>query len=246
MQKSKQYVLINTFPLKEIFAFTGIFLGVLIFLFPAGDIEKRVLQEEDANLDLSIMYLENITRIHKSPAIFEALVERYAKKGDYVRASESINELRRLFPSEKSSYLRGEYAILKSMYFSTYDKQKRADLIAKMENILNDAVLTTNDEKFVYWAFKESIYIDSFNTTLVSVKKLFSLTKQQKWLQFAVDYAIAHSKYKVAQSLIEEYVTYCSDTDCAKFIIKSALATGDPGFAADISMKIAKKGELIQ
>jgi len=60
------------------------------------------------------MYLENITRIHKSPAIFEALVERYAKKGDYVRASESINELKRLFHQKNQAYLRGEYAILKS------------------------------------------------------------------------------------------------------------------------------------
>jgi len=79
---------------------------------------------------------------------------------------------------------------------------------------------------------------------LFQLKNFSVLQNSRNWLQFAVDYAIAHSKYKVAQSLIEEYVTYCSDTDCAKFIIKSALATGDPGFAADISMKIAKKGIL--
>ncbi len=40
-QKSNQYVLIKSFPIKEILGFVVLFAGLFIFLFPQGELEKK-------------------------------------------------------------------------------------------------------------------------------------------------------------------------------------------------------------
>lgn len=153
-QKSNQYVLIKSFPIKEILGFVMLFAGLFIFLFPQGELEKRIFQEENSNLDLSIVYLKNISKIYKTPEIVGALAIRYAMKGDYSKAYETINESKKFFSYDKKNLLIAEYTILKNMYFSNQEQKK--EIIEKIERLLENLVSTTKDSDDLFWAIKES------------------------------------------------------------------------------------------
>lgn len=210
-QKSKQYVLIRSFSIKEIFAFVAVFVGIAIFLFPKSELERRIFQEENTNLDLSITYLQNLLKVYKTPEIFEGLVKRYSMKGDYLKAYKVISESKKFFSQDNAILLKAEYNILKSIYFS--EQNQKNELIEKMETILKNLVSTTKDDKVLLWAIKEG-------ETL--------------------------GRYMLVKYLIEKYMYLCmSNIECDLFILRSAIATGDSGFAAHIAMKIAKKRGII-
>ncbi len=66
--------------------------------------------------------------------------------------------------------------------------------------------------------------------------------KGKLYIITAVKFALESQNFELAKSLIESYaLLYPYDDEYATFMLKSALATGDPQFAGQIAQKLATK-----
>ncbi|RMH01703.1 MAG: hypothetical protein D6699_06590, partial [Aquificota bacterium] len=66
--------------------------------------------------------------------------------------------------------------------------------------------------------------------------------KGKLYIITAVKFALGNQNFELAKSLIESYaLLYPYDDEYATFMLKSALATGDPQFAGQIAQKLATK-----
>lgn len=146
MQKSKPYVLIKSFPLVEILSFFFIFLGLFVFFFPRGELEKRLTQQQaDTSIDLTIVYLENLSKVLKTPQVFHALCSRYALKGEYSKAFKILDEMKKLFPTSRTVSLETEYFLLKHIFISTKDEKEKKNLLHRILQITEELMKITKN-----------------------------------------------------------------------------------------------------
>ncbi|NPA42111.1 MAG: hypothetical protein GXO18_07565 [Aquificae bacterium] len=66
-------------------------------------------------------------------------------------------------------------------------------------------------------------------------------TLKKELIKLSIEYALGRKDYQFAKYLIDKYATdFVGDKGFTKFLLRSALATGDPEFAGEVAEKIAK------
>ncbi len=89
------------------------------------------------------------------------------------------------------------------------------------------------------------LYLAVYNNKILDIQEIIEETLKKKdkkmLIKLAIQYALAMKKLDLAKKLIDEYaLAFPNDYAYITFIIKSALATGDPFFARKISLKIMR------
>lgn len=245
MQKSKQYVIIKIFPTRDIIAFLLLFISILILIFPEGKLEEILFSSEEVNIDLSIKYLEALSKFKKSPKFLRALAMKYIKKGEYDKASSTLKRLEQEFPDEEIEILKTKYEILKGIFFLRKEKEN-VKLKKEIENILSEILKKVDNLQDFKWIFKEGISVNIPSVVLSSASKIIASSQddeeRKNYIKKVIEYALWIQNYKLAKTLISIYATsYTNDEEFTKFILKSALFTGDTEFAAEIASRILSK-----
>ncbi|WP_448584385.1 hypothetical protein [Thermocrinis sp.] len=75
MQKSKRYVLIRAFSIRDYLGIILTTLLIAVVLFPRGKLEKLLPPSADINLDLSLAYYQVILKTNPSDQIYEAIIQ---------------------------------------------------------------------------------------------------------------------------------------------------------------------------
>lgn len=245
MQRSKQYVIIKIFPIREILAFFFLFILILVFFFPKGKLEEILFNSEEVNIDLSIKYLEALSRFEEDPKFLRALAIKYIRKGEYDKALSALNKLEQEFPDEKIEILRTKYEILKGIFFLRKGKEN-VKLKREIETVLSEILKEVNNLEDFKWIFKEGISMNIPSVVFSSASKIMAISRgdeeRKNYIKKVIEYAIWIQNYELAKQLISAYATdYTNDEEFTKFILKSALSTGDPEFAAEIARRILSK-----
>ena len=82
---------------------------------------------------------------------------------------------------------------------------------------------------------------DPVSLILDMIRKTPSKQDRKGLIRKAIEYSLGTGNYSLAKKLISRHATsFVSDKDFTNFIIRSALATGDPEFAGEIAERIAR------
>ncbi len=76
MQLSRQYALIKIFNPSEIIGFVSIIFIFMYIAFPKGLFNKLILAKNDINIDLTIKYLEALSKSHSNSDIKIAILKK--------------------------------------------------------------------------------------------------------------------------------------------------------------------------
>lgn len=114
-------------------------------------------------------------------------------------------------------------------YFKVLDK--------KNENFYNKKILD------LYLIKKD--YLKALNYCLLLLEKEKNLNNKKEYFKRALEIAMYIKKYDIVKETIRKnYKNFLQDKEMIKFILKSALATGDPKFAHEIALAI--KDEVLK
>jgi len=202
MQRSKRYVLISVFSVKDYLGIILITLLIAVVLFPKGKLEQLLPLSTDINLDLSLAYYQAILKTNPSDKIYEAIIQSYIKIGDTKSAVDLAEEFQRKNPNNPETiWLR--YQLLKAEFFSQKDESQKEKIKAQMETLLSEYVRLKSDQEVLVKVFKEteSMYMPRL---AYSTSKLLAIrTKDLFWIKKAYHYSIAFKDYTTAWELVK-------------------------------------------
>ncbi|WP_457600449.1 hypothetical protein [Hydrogenivirga sp.] len=200
MPKSKRLVLIESFPVKDIITFLLLFVAVMVFLFPAGELEDKLLKEKGVNTYLHVKYLRALLKVKESPDLLEALAKAYASVGMEKEALKTAEELKK-FPGYGLRALRIKYEILKYEFFRSKDDRRRRLLLQELHQILVALALETEEVNDLEELYRESVKMNAPRAAMLTSNRIFSKTGDIRWLKTAVRYALQLKEYSTALSL---------------------------------------------
>ena len=182
MQKSRRYVLISVFSVKDYLGIILTTLLIAVVLFPKGKLEQLLPLFTDINLDLSLAYYQAILKTNPSNKIYDAIIQSYVKIGETQRALELVKEFQTKNPNDPETYwLR--YQLLKTEFFSQKDESQKEKIKAQMETLLSEYVRLKSDQEVLVKVFKEtgSMYMPML---AYSTSKLLAIrTKDLFWIK---------------------------------------------------------------
>ncbi len=175
----------------------GILL-VIFLLFPRERLELLIMREEETNLDLSIIYIENLLSVKPDDRMKLSLAKKYMKTRDYKEAGRLLEDLQ-LSPL---AYVRHEafslrYETLKREYF-----EGNRELMAEIEEELRGAIERTGDIKTLRRLYREGLLMNMPQLALIAAEKLSEIDRNRAyWLGEAYRQAVATSKVRKAMEL---------------------------------------------
>jgi len=192
--KLKRYVLIKSFSLFEIAAFTILIVILLIILFPGNYLNSFLKEPDTRNLNLQIKYLEYL--IHKNPRFeyFKTLIYDYSISGKPLKALKLLSTLEKKYPNNVKgvNYLIFKYRILKNIYFSlkrnSIKEQIKENIKQTLQILLVKAGKSTDILKFIY---SQSMEFNFINIAYNVANKLALLTKNPVWVKRAILLAVS-------------------------------------------------------
>jgi len=244
MEKSKRYVLIEAFSLKDIFGFLIFFSILLILLFPAGRLEELILTRKEMNVELTEKYIEALLRLRLPQDIKEALLRKYILEGDEEKVEKLLAKLKEDNP-ERAYEL--EYLYLKRKFFETAEEKEK--VIKKLKGVLTVLVLNTQDPLRLEQLYRDAL---SFNFSEIAYRislKLAKLTGKKKWYEEALILAWRKGDYPEAgkllkkfnpsrkESLLIAYLYYRKKgnyREALKYLEKYINSSGDRSFKKDL------------
>ena len=176
-------------------------LGILIvvfLLFPRERLEWLIMREDDTNLDLSIIYIENLLSVNPDDRMKLSLAKRYLRMGNYNEAETLLRELE----ESPLGYVRFEafslrYEVLKSKYFAGHK-----ELRGKIEEELRKAINRGEDLKTLRSLYRESLSMNMPHLALLAAEKLSKVGRNRAyWLSEAYRQALATSNLRKAVEL---------------------------------------------
>ncbi len=176
-------------------------LGILIvvfLLFPRERIEWLIGREEDTNLDLSILYIENLLSVNPDDRMKLSLAKKYLRIEDYGKAEELLEELE----ESPLGHVRFEafslrYEVLKKKYFAGHK-----ELRGKIEDELRKAINRSEDIKTLRTLYRESLSMNMPHLALLAAEKLSGIDIHRAyWASEAYRQALATSNLIKAAEL---------------------------------------------
>ncbi len=148
---------------------------------------------------------------------------------------------------EKHAHLRNNN-LLRIYYRSSLnlkDYKKAFDFLKAI--LINKGELSKSDIEEYIWISKKAGYDQTDSILFLMQNKDLTDKSRKLLIKYAINLSIWKQDYKKAKDIIlRYYLNYLDDVDFTHFILKSALATGDPYFAGYIAKKIAKSLEIIE
>jgi len=179
--------------IKEILAVIVVFAFVLYLLFPKGDIESFI-KDQEGHTNLSINYLESMLLYHPENKKLKMML---VKKYDFVGKTEQALKLNQELideTNEKSMLVqlyKQHYLLKKLNYFKTGDKE----LLKKLKKQLLDYYNYTKGERDTLFFYAESTNIDY---AYIKYHSLKDLMKEEPSI---IDYELEKIRYYLADKL---------------------------------------------
>ena len=187
------------FKYHELAFFVFVVLLISFALFPKGEIERYIEVGKEYNVDLTIVYLKELSRAstdYEQKVKYEnLLIRRLISVGKEEEAINRINELAKLGISEWDLALMSYY-LLKQRYFQNRESKE------KIEEKLNQLyILSKGDEDRLRLVLEESVSMYVPSVSYRASYELYKLTKDKKMAQLAYSYAAYFKDQKVLQEL---------------------------------------------
>ncbi len=162
-----------------------IFAFILYALYPKDMLQKQVLAEK-SNYDLTAIYLENMLRLEpQNKELTLALLKASIKSGKYDLAMKMIAVLQkdaeRIFLKELAGF---RFEALKVKYFSTNEKQFRAEIRTEIKGLLSEVIDAKyyDDDNLEYW-YKGSREFSINTSALFFLYRLLEREEKALWLE---------------------------------------------------------------
>jgi hypothetical protein len=193
---------------KEIFIGFVTFALILIVLYPKDLLEKQVLSEE-ANYDLSILYLKNML---KNDPGNEELMFNLAKQSLRGNKSDLAYRLLKLLKTSKNKEIREKayllsYKIAKESYYYLLkdNKDKEAAALLKEMRQLNRYIVINHlyTEENLTKLYEEAIFLNDKSTALFLLQKILKKEPSIKNITSAYYLALNLKRYEQALNYLD-------------------------------------------
>lgn len=188
----------------ELFGIIFLFTLILIIFFPKGRIEKLLFQETK-NYDLSIKYLEGLSKAYPKNIDFKiALLKFYIKIGKLKEALRLIT----ICKSDKRcikniDFLKNSYLFYKVLYF----KNKNKLVLEETKKFLG-LIIKFAKPNLYHFALKESISMNFPDLQYLILKKIIKIEPNEEYLKRFVFLSIYYKDYtdaiKILKSLYQK------------------------------------------
>ncbi|GAB4029261.1 MAG: hypothetical protein Fur0012_03390 [Elusimicrobiota bacterium] len=235
---------------REIFFIFLIFSFLFYALYPGEKLTEYAVKE-NRNLDLTELYLKNITKKYsQDKEAFFALADIYLKQGKPQKAAEVLIPLARI--NDKALKDRLDLYRARTVLYSL-DEQK--NLVSDLENLKNYYCSSG------FWALnKKEELLDEYASKLISLKlydeafdSLFAAIKKSRNLEDAKIALKTALKSLRTGGLVKKRAAdfknienlFTADDEAANEILKVYLEAGRPDMAREYAIKILKLRKII-
>ncbi|RMA97663.1 tetratricopeptide repeat protein [Hydrogenothermus marinus] len=184
----------------ELLAIIILFITILIILFPKGKLETMI-DMETSNYEVSIKYLESLSKAYPKHAFFKiALLRFYLKTGKLKKAENLIENCQKNKQCIGNiGFIKNSYFVYKNLYFKSKNKKYLIEAKKYLSLILKLNPTETNYE-FVLNESKSMNFVDLSYKTL---KKLVKINPKKEYLKDLLNISLYYKDYKAALNILD-------------------------------------------
>ncbi len=207
MERSRRYVLIEGFSLRDVLSFLLLFLVLLVVLFPKGRLEELILKGEETNVDLTEKYIEALLKLKLPPEVKTALLRKYILEGEEKKVEELLARLKEESP-ERAYEL--EYLYLKRKFFSRRGDPE--EVLGRIRKALSYMILRAGKREKLLWLYREALSFGFTDLAYLAAYRLAKVTGEERWYEVAFLHAWQLGKFREAGKLVGKFTPTRKET----------------------------------